>query len=166
MLRFHRLWVAAALVLLCGTSHAADIVIRKNDGSSYRIPIAANARLKILPGQGGAEIQPATSSGTAGDGWCPSAPPTFSVAFTVTPSFASAYQVVTVNWVAQNATSCSSTGSTYPSGVTSLTGWTASLPTAGANRQVTLNKAGTYNFKITCTGPGGSISANRAVSAQ
>lgn len=161
-----RTFLALVLITALQAAAAADIVIRKSDGTSYRIPIKAGTVVKMAPGMRSAEVQPAAAAGVAGDGWCPSAPPTFSVAFTVTPSFASAYQVVTVNWVAQNATSCTNSGSTYPSGVTSLSGWTASLPTAGANRQVTLNKAGTYTFRLTCTGPGGSITSSRVVSAQ
>lgn len=162
----HRYFFALLLITAMHSAAAADIVIRKSDGSFYRIPIKTGTVVKMAPGMRSAEVEPATSAGTAGDGWCPSTPPSFSVTFTVTPSFASAYQIVTVNWVAQNATSCTNSGSTYPTGVTSLSGWTTSLPTAGANRQVTLNKAGTYTFRITCTGPGGSITASRAVSAQ
>lgn len=80
-----------------------------------------------------------------------STPPAAAItSFTVTPSALQTGQSITLTWTTTNATSCTASNGTGSDG------WSGAMPTSSAGTSIgPINTAGSYNYALTCTGPGG-----------
>lgn len=67
---------------------------------------------------------------------------------------------VVASWSVPSATSCNSSGSVLAG---SVSNWSNSLPNANTGLPLTLNTAGVYNFKISCSGPNGATTVVKQV---
>jgi len=91
------------------------------------------------------------------------APPAAILTFTATPGLLQTGQAITLAWTSSNATSCTAGDGTGSDG------WSGSEAVSSSGTQIgPINAAGSYNYALTCTGPGGSsapASASVTVSA-
>ena len=154
----------AGLVILCSSAavQAANLLIDLGNGNFVPYQISTARDVSIAPGTGNITLRLQASSGTAGDGWCPNSGPPGAptVNFTINNTVITEGGSVTATWSTANATSCTSTGSTLPG---SVTNWTTNLPTASTGLVLTMATQGTYVFRLSCVGVGGTTTESRTV---
>jgi len=155
------------LAILCSsmTSQAANLILDLGNGNTVPYLISTARDVSISPGTGNITLRLVANSGTLGDGWCPPGTPPAGpvVSFSLSASSVTVGQSVTATWsTSSDATSCTGTGSTLPGTVAN---WGSSLALSGNNVALTLPIVGSYNFKLSCTGPTGTTVVDRAVSA-
>lgn len=127
---------------------APYVEIRKNGGGTHRIAI--DPEDTRLLANGDVVVRPLTVGGRQGDGWCP-ATVTFTTTLTISKNVAAANVTPRLlSWATVGAASCNTSGSTFPAGVTSVSGWPASVPTSSTGTAVTVPAAGLYTFQINC----------------
>lgn len=156
----------AGLFILCSSAatQAANLLLDLGNGNLVPYQISTARDVSIAPGTGNITLRLQASSGTAGDGWCPTTgggPSAPTVTFNVNTSSITTGGQVTATWSTSNAVSCASTGSTLPGTVSN---WTSVLPTSSTGLVMTLNTDGTYLFALSCTGAGGTTTVTRQVS--
>lgn len=154
----------AGLVILCSSAavQAANLLIDLGNGNFVPYQISTARDVSIAPGTGNITLRLQPSSGTAGDGWCPTTggPVAPTVNFNVSTTTITTGGSVTASWSTVGATSCTSAGSTLPG---SVSNWTTSLPTASSGLVLTMATAGNYVFQLSCTGAGGTTTSSRTV---
>jgi len=143
------------------TPAAPYVELRAQNGAVHRISITA----RRIAGNGSIHVTPLSIGGAPGDGWCPTtggSSVTWPVALSASPAAIAAGATTTLRWTTAAATSCSTAGSSYPAGVTSVAGWSASMPTSSSGTTLLLSTAGTYTFRLTCSPANGAASSQTA----
>lgn len=136
---------------------APYVEIRKNGGGTHRISIDST-QTRLLA-NGDVAVTPLTVGGRQGDGWCP-ATVTFTGTLTISNSVAAANVTPrTLTWATVGAASCNTSGSVFPAGVTTVTGWplNGSVPTSSAGTSITVPQGGAYTFRINCLSATGGV---------
>lgn len=149
------------------TMTSPSVYLALPNGVRYRIPLASASNPSWSPGFGNWTISAKAAAGVPGDGWCPTITmpaPAFTTSLIGQPASISAGQQTMLTWATANATTCSTSGTTLPSGVTSVSGWMSTMATSSIGTVLTLPTAGTYVFRLTCTGAGGSVASSASVS--
>lgn len=142
------------------------LVLVLSDGRRYRIALSSSTVPSWRPSQQRLEVRTLGAQGQPGDGWCPAIPanaPSFVQALQASPSSLVVGGSTRLSWQTQGASSCSSVGSSYPTGVGSVAGWQLNMPVQSTGTSLSLLTAGSYRFRLTCTGTGGSVSSEVAV---
>ncbi|AVP95855.1 hypothetical protein C7S18_00975 [Ahniella affigens] len=136
---------------------APYVEIRKNSGGIHRISIDPT-KTRLLA-NGDVDVTPLTVGGRQGDGWCP-ATVTFTSTLTISNSIAAANVTPrTLAWATVGAASCNTTGTVFPAGVTTVSGWplSGSVPTSSTGISVTVPDGGAYTFRINCLSATGGV---------
>ncbi|MBK8284509.1 MAG: hypothetical protein IPK97_06270 [Ahniella sp.] len=123
------------------------VELRLPNLSTHRISL--NGAATQLLSNGDVQVTPLSAGGLQGDGWCPP-DITWPTPLRAEPAMVMAGQSTQLIWASAGAQSCHPDGSTYPQGVTSVTGWTGTLPTQTAGRAVTPTAPGAYVFRLNC----------------
>ncbi len=146
------------LAILCSSAatQAANLILDLGNGNTVPYLISTAREVSIAPGTGNITLRLVQSSGTANDGWCPSGGggPGLPVitSFIVSPSSVLVGGTVNATWSTTNATSCSTTSSILAGTVSN---WPATVGTSSSGLSMVLPVAGSYAFRLECTGPGG-----------
>lgn len=160
-------YLAGALLGLSSLAQAGDLVLNLGGSSTYRIPLSSSTNISISPVTGDVTARPLNTSGTAGDGWCPAGgggtgtQPSFTTNLSATvTSLPAGGGTTSLSWAVSGSPTptCTTSSSTYPVGVTSVSGWNSSMPTSSTGTTLTLTTAGTYTFTLSCTNTAGSAS--------
>jgi hypothetical protein len=144
------------LAILCASTatQAANLILDLGNGITVPYLISTAREISIAPGTGNITLRLVQGSGAAGDGWCGEgdAPPPSILSFIVSPGAITVGQSVTATWSTKNVTSCSTTASVLAGTVSN---WPATVGTSSTGLNMVLPTAGTYAFRLQCSGPGG-----------
>jgi len=168
----HLGYLAGAMLCLCSLAEAGDLVLDLGGSNTYRIPLSSSTNINISPVTGDITARPLNTFGSPADGWCPwvpdaPQPPVFTnlLSATVT-SLPIGGGTTVLSWAVTGTPTpvCSTSSSTFPPDVTSVSGWNTTMPASSAGTTLALTTSGLHTFRLSCTNSGGTATQAVTVS--
>lgn len=141
------------------------VTLKLQNGQQHDIAITAGTSIRWFAQGHRWQVMSRHNGGSPGDGWCPAIiePPRFIVSLAASPTVLAPDQITTLQWEVSGVTSCSTSGTLLPAGVTSLPGWQPSMSARSLGTRLNLSVIGDYRFRLTCANAAGQVSGEMQV---